>query len=79
MSKPKRRGHYKRVITAKIAEWVTPLFIHVVAKTWRIRWEGENIYRGEHEKVIISFWHQTIPTAIGSHRYKNICVMVSLN
>jgi lysophospholipid acyltransferase (LPLAT)-like uncharacterized protein len=79
MNKPKRRGHIKRVISAKIAQWLTPLFIRIIAKTWRIRWQGEDIYCGEHKDVIISFWHQTIPTAIGSHRDKNICVMVSLN
>jgi lysophospholipid acyltransferase (LPLAT)-like uncharacterized protein len=79
MGKAKRRGNTKRVITAKIGGWITPLLIKLIAKTWRVRWEGEDIYRGEHKDVIISFWHQTIPTAIGSHRNKNICVMVSLN
>ncbi|MBC8369906.1 MAG: lysophospholipid acyltransferase family protein [Planctomycetes bacterium] len=79
MKKVNRRGHTRRVITAKIAQLVTPLLVKIVARTWRIRWEGEDIYRGNHKNVIISFWHQTIPTAIGSHRNKNICVMVSLN
>lgn len=79
MSKKKRRGHTKRVISAKIAEWITPTLMRMVARTWDVRWEGEDIYRGNYKDVIISFWHQTIPTAIGSHRDKNICTMVSLN
>ncbi|MDP6963003.1 MAG: lysophospholipid acyltransferase family protein [Planctomycetota bacterium] len=51
----------------------------MIARTWRVRWEGDDIYRGDFKDVIISFWHQTIPTALGSHRNKNICVLVSLN
>ncbi|MHC4824157.1 MAG: lysophospholipid acyltransferase family protein [Planctomycetota bacterium] len=81
-SKPRRRRRWTRRFSNRLALLLGPMLFRLLSMTWRVKILNlatrDDLHKAGSPPVI-SFWHQQIPAALGSHRGYPVRVMVSLN